>query len=144
MPTDIRIYTGSWRATIDPIRFVRVGISRSVPRGLRGYRRLSALEPGSWWRSIEDPIAWEARYQTDVLDKLDPHKTVDQLRAMSDGRDVVLCCWEASPPDRAWCHRAFVSRWLHREVGLEVHELGHEHCGCGTHHPKLPRDPFVR
>jgi hypothetical protein len=140
VPTDVLIYTGSWRAAIDPAQYLRVGISRTVPRGIRGYRRLSAIEPGPWWRSIDDPVAWEAKYHSDVLAKLDPSEIVDRLLAMSDVRHVVLCCWEASPPDQQWCHRAFVSRWLRHEVGLDVYELGHERCGCGDHHPKLPGD----
>ncbi|TIY04673.1 MAG: hypothetical protein E5V22_10415 [Mesorhizobium sp.] len=35
-----------------------------------------------------------------------------------------------------FCHRGYVSAWLHDEVGLEIYEFGRE--GCGHQHPKLP------
>jgi hypothetical protein len=41
-------------------------------------------------------------------------------------------------PDRDdnFCHRGYVSQWLHDEAGIDVCELGLE--GCGHYHPKLP------
>jgi hypothetical protein len=58
---------------------------------------------------------------------------------MSDGiKPIVLLCWEAADDLSAWCHRGHVSRWLCQTIGTEVFELGHEACGCGRAHPKLP------
>lgn len=138
MHTNIKIVTTSWRAPVDADLFLRVGISRSPPRHLRGYRTCPAMFPGPWWRSISDPSAWAARYLED-LDRLDPGKVLDDLAAMvPDGRGVALCCWEAPPPSVEWCHRGLVSFWLHSRLDLAVSELGHEHHGCGRCHPMLP------
>lgn len=135
----VQILTSSWRTPIDDSRFVRVGISRSTPRGPKGFRRYAALSPGPWFQSIEDPREWATRYETEILASLDPEKVVSDLKAMSDGvKPIVLLCWEAADTGAAdWCHRAQVSVWLHVSLGLEVLELGYEYCGCGRAHPKL-------
>ena len=132
------IFTGSWRASIDPDRFALIGISRSAPRGRVGYRKYAALQPGNWFRSIPDAAAWTTRYNDEVLGRLDPEKVVADLAAMAGDQPAVLLCWELPPPNREWCHRALVSQWLHKAMGLEVPELGFEGCGHGSEHPKLP------
>lgn len=76
-------------------------------------------------------------YYTEVLSKLDPKAVVAALAAMADGGIPTLLCWEAPPPNEAWCHRALVSAWLFDELGLAVPEFGHEALGFGWQHPKL-------
>ena len=46
------------------------------------------------------------------------------LTLMADDGILALLCWEASPPNEAWCHRALVAAWLHDELGREVCEFG--------------------
>ena len=138
MTLDHRLLTGSWRSTIDPNRYVLIGISRSSPRGRAGYRRYPALIPGQWYRDPMPDEAWAARYEAEVLGRLDPQKVLDDLSAMAGGRSAVLLCWEAQPPDPAWCRRGLVSLWLQQRLGLDVPELDHEYLGCGCRHPKLP------
>lgn len=132
------IYTGSWRAVIDPGKFASISISRSAPRGRGGFRRYAALLPGTWFRDPMPAETWAARYNEEILGRLDPAKVVGDLADLASGKPAVLLCWEAPPPDQAWCHRALVSRWLQEQLGLDVPELGHEHLGCGCRHPKLP------
>jgi hypothetical protein len=135
----VPILTSSWRTPIDDAKYQRVGISRSTPRGPAGFRRYARLSPGSWFRSIEDPVIWAERYATEVLAPLDPAKVVAELLAMSDGvKPIVLLCWEPSDASGGWCHRGQVSAWLHERMGLDVQELGREGCGCGQAHPLLP------
>jgi hypothetical protein len=89
------ISTASWRAELpdwaDP-----VGVSRGTPRGLRGYHRLRALEPGAWLRTVS-PARFLDLY-SGILDSLDPAEIFDQLAAFGDR--PVLLCWE-SESDRA-------------------------------------------
>lgn len=140
-PEQVRIVSASWRDPIDPTAFLRVSISRMSPRNLSGYRGYPRLAPGDWWRSIEDPAEWAARYETDVLDKLDPAKVVVDLMAMvPDGRTVALCCWETFEPFSGWCHRGQVAAWLHERLGLMVVEAGDPARRCGRLHPMMARD----
>lgn len=137
----IPIYTGSWRTLIDDTCYVRIGVSRSTRSVPKGFRRYAGLEPGKWFASITDPIAWSARYNAEMLDHLDAARVVADLRAMSDGKKpIVLMCWEPSDGRGGWCHRALISGWLHERLGLEVPELGRESCGCGRDHPLLPAE----
>ncbi len=74
-----KIVTSSRFAPLSP-EHIRIGISRSVPRGLaRGFRLYRRLAPGPWFRSIPDPQEWLARYRAEVLDPLDPEQTVAEL-----------------------------------------------------------------
>ncbi len=132
------LFTSSWRSRIDPDRYALIGISRSTPRGRRGFRRYMALAPPAWFRDPMDEGTWARRYETEVLAPMDAAQVLDDLGKLCDGRPAALLCWEPEPPDPAWCHRGLVSRWLHEQAGFELPELGHEHLGCGCRHPKLP------
>lgn len=144
MTGDTWLYTGSWRSPIDAERYALISISRSAPRGRRGYRHYSRLRPGSWFGDPMPAAVWAERYEAEVLGVLDPQTVVDELKAIAGDRPGVLLCWEAAPPDQAWCHRGLVSRWLQGTLGLDVPEIGHEDRGCGCRHPKLPHIPKRR
>jgi hypothetical protein len=133
-----RIFTASWRPPIDDPNYCRIGISRSTPRGQKGYRRYPKLNPGPWFRSIPDEHAWAARYQDEILSVLDPGRTVAELIDIAGGRAPVLLCWEPPEPGADFCHRGLVAAWLWDRLGLTVCELGFEREGCGWSHPKVP------
>jgi len=135
------VTTSSWISPL-PADHVRIGISRSTPRGLSGYRRYAKLYPGPWFKSCASPTEYRDRYFAEILGKLDPQQTVAALTEIAAGGIPTLVCWEGPPPAEAWCHRALVSAWLHDELGIEVRELSHP--GHGWSHPKLhPSHPDV-
>jgi hypothetical protein len=134
-----QIYTSSWQTKIDETKYCRIGISRSTPRGQKGFRRYPKLNPGPWFRSIPDEREWAKRYEGEILAPLDPQTTVDELMTMADGRVPVLLCWEPPEPGDDYCHRGLVAAWLARALKMTVCELGQESEGCGHSHPKLPR-----
>lgn len=134
-----QILTSSWQTAIDEARYCRIGISRSTPRGQKGYRRYPKLNPGPWFRSIAEEREWAKRYEDEILAPLDAQATVDELMAMADGRVPVLLCWEPPEPGDDYCHRGLVAAWLSRSLKMRVCELGQESEGCGHSHPKLPR-----
>ena len=92
------ILTASWFTPL-PDTHLRIGISRGVPRfgqiG-KGYRMYRKLQPGPWFSSLSAPGFIE-RYQTEVLDRLDPQQVVDELHALADGRVPVLAVRAAGP-----------------------------------------------
>jgi hypothetical protein len=135
------IITSSWFTPL-PAGYCRIGISRGVPRGQKGYRRYSKLNPGPWFNSVS-PVRYRQLYFAEVLDALDPEAVVSYLMELSGQQIPVLLCWEAAtPPIRQWCHRALVSAWLHDRLGLQVHEFGLEAHGFGWSHPLL--EPSLR
>jgi hypothetical protein len=117
-----------------PATMLKIGISRSVPRGYpAGYRRLRELEPGPWFNSVT-PREYHARFMLQLAD-LDAAKVVEKIERLSEGRNVALLCYESPHDPKAWCHRGQVSAWLMDELGLVVREFGAE--AFGWSHPKL-------
>lgn len=133
------IFTASWRSELPTTGVTLVSISRSSPRGRAGFRTFRQLTPPKWFRDPMPEKVWVNRYEREVLKVLDANVVVAELTAMGGGGPVLLLCWEPAPPNPDWCHRALVSRWLQREVGLAIPEFGFTSCGCGATHPKLPR-----
>jgi hypothetical protein len=117
------ISTASWRAAL-PDSATAIGISRGTPRGTGGYRRLRALEPGPWFRSVT-PARYLELY-SEILSRLDPAEIYDRLVAFSD--NPVLLCWETASDchlGRTFCHRHLVAQWLEDSLDIEVPEVGH-------------------
>ena len=128
--------TASWSARL-PKGHARIGISRGPPRGHpAGYRMYSKLAPGPWFKTV--PADEFCRRYWAQLGRLDPVQVLRDLAELANGGIPALLCFEPPPPDTAWCHRGLVAAWLHDELGIEVHEFGHEHRGGGRMHPKLP------
>lgn len=132
----MQIFTSSWFTRLPP-EILRVGISRGIPRGQpAGYRVYRRLAPGSYFNQV-GVSEYRTRFYAQ-LKELDPATVVLELEAMGEGRDVALLCFESPKKDEDWCHRGFVSEWLHRTLGIEVTEHGDENGRFGAYHPKIP------
>lgn len=59
-----------------------------------------------------------ADYRRLVLDNLDPHEVVSNLKNRAGYKDVALVCYEKSGD---FCHRNLVAEWL-RNAGYDVEE----------------------
>lgn len=128
----MQIVTSSFFTHLPP-QFVPISIARWAPHRCRGIPTMRELSPGDWFKSV-DADEYRRRY-LEQLDHLDPREAVRKIEALSAGRPAALLCWER-PRDSNFCHRAYVSQWLHDEAGIDVYELGLP--GCGHYHPKLP------
>jgi hypothetical protein len=127
------IRTASWFAKLPPDA-TPVGISRGVPRGRAGYRRLRELEPGEWFKSVP-PERYLALYR-EILERLDPAAIRDRLLAF--GSKPMLPCFEHADDIHSgakWCHRHIVATWLEDTLGIAVPELAH---------PRLDRFAYLR
>jgi hypothetical protein len=135
--TDSILKTGSWFSVI-PDDHSKIGISRGVPRrGVGpGYRLYKRLAPGPWFHSV-DLDEYRNRYQTEVLDQLDPVRVRDDLLRLADGRIAVLCCFEKVGPGM-WCHRAMAAQWLAQALEISVPEIGQENLPIDCR-PLLPQ-----
>jgi hypothetical protein len=132
------IKTGSWFGELPPDH-IRIGISRGVPRRMvPGYRMFRALAPGPWFNSLSTE-AFIERYQTEVLDRLDPLQVLDRIQRLADARIPVLCCFERVGGPQ-WCHRSQAASWLAQSLGIGVQELGYEDQAL---HPLRPPETLV-
>ena len=86
----VTIATSSWFANLDPAKYTRIGISRGVPRGMRGgYKRYIKLNPGPWFNSVS-PERYVEMYQPEILTPLNPQNVVEELAKLADGRVPAL------------------------------------------------------
>lgn len=136
------IVTSSFSTKLPP-SFARICIARGAPRWEPSILRYAPLAPGKWYKTV-DEIEYRKLYFGEILGKLDPNKVVEDLKAKGLGRPVAILCWEAPQKWEDWCHRGYVSQWLHSEIGLEVPEYGMEEHGIGVAHPKIPKRYRVR
>jgi hypothetical protein len=134
------IKTSSWFTKL-PADHCRIGISRGTPSAQKApYRNYRQLTPGPWFKTCATPQEYVRLYYTEVLSKLDPMSVVAALAAMADGGIPTLLCWEAPPPNEAWCHRALVSASQVTSIwgGLYNYALGAQHAsqreGDGQRH----------
>lgn len=133
----MKLVTSCWYTKL-PDDYCRIGISRGVPRGQpAGYRRYRPLFPGPWYASVNNE-EYVHLYRSEVLSRLDPRTTVDEILKLAGERIPALLCFERPEPGDDFCHRALVSCWLHETLALEVLEYGLVHEGFGQTHPKLP------
>lgn len=128
----MQIVTSSFFTKLPP-QFALISIARWAPHRLREIPTLRELTPGEWFKSV-DVDEYRRRY-LDQLARLDPGETIRRIEDLACGRPAALLCWER-PRDANFCHRGYVSAWLHDEAGLDVYEFDLE--GCGHLHPKLP------
>lgn len=118
------IYT-SYFARIKQIEsggFIPIGICAKPPYWFDGlnYTPLApSFECLELYKRNKDVLAYTQRYNTEVLDKLDPVQVVNELQNMAKGRAFVLVCFE-KPSD--FCHRQLVASWL-RGHGYACEEL---------------------
>ena len=114
---DVLIYTSSWFTPL-PLDFVKIGISRGVPRNQPpGYRRIHSLEPGPWFRVVS-PEAYHELYMTQLA-KLDAAAILREIAQLGQAADrVALVCYESPTDPDAWCHRGQVAAWLSDELIL--------------------------
>lgn len=115
----MRIYTGYY-GNMKAYRGMQcVGISLGVPRWLKDeVPNCRALNPAPWMLRLE-----RAPY-TEVYNKLlserNPQDILAFLTNASNGKDVVLLCYEKP---NEFCHRQLVAEWLTAETGNEVIEF---------------------
>ncbi|EPT5086711.1 hypothetical protein ACVUCS_003656 [Salmonella enterica subsp. enterica] len=97
----------------------RISIARYAPRNTpAGYHTFRKLAPGDWFNSVSTSRYIEL-YERDILAKLNPEQTWNELHLLTGNVEPVLLCWE-KPGE--FCHRQLVARWFRRELGISVEE----------------------
>ena len=105
--------------------YIRIGISRGVPRGMpAGFKMYRKLAPGPWFNSVSAE-EYHRLYHDEILGQLHPRVVAEELTAMARDRVPVLTCFEQSGRG-LWCHRAMVAAWLAEGLGHAIPEIGYE------------------
>ena len=95
-----------------------ISIAGKCPDFYKG-REYKTLAPKYWffkkYKKDGDEEFYTKQYYKEVLNKLDPKKTYEEL-----GENAILLCWEA--PDK-FCHRHIVAKWISLSLGIEIKEI---------------------
>lgn len=105
-----------------PKNVFKITISRTSPIEHIGptYKNLIPTQMDLFaYRVNHDDALYAKNYKEHVLSKLNPGDVVKDLYDLSDGRDVVLLCYEKPPK---FCHRQIVAKWLN-DAGYPCAEL---------------------
>lgn len=113
----MKIYTGYYRNMRAYHGMTCVAISLSVPRWLNAsLPNCRVLNPKPYMLHMEQE-QYTVAYNR-ILDSLSPRQIVEFLEGVSEGKDVVLLCYE-NPG--YFCHRQLVAAWLNKN-GISVEE----------------------
>ncbi len=103
---------------IDPNNEDIVSICGKPPDWFKG-REYKKLAPQYWffkkYKEDGDEDAYTKSYKEEILDKLDPKETYNDL-----GKNAILCCWE---PYNKFCHRHLVAKWLMKSLNIKIREI---------------------
>ena len=107
------IYTGYFGGLHRvPLDVVPISICGKAPDWYKGaqYKKL-APKYAFWlvWKENHDNDYYIREFNAQVLDRLDKQKVLAELNTLSEGKSIILLCYER-PED--FCHRHLVADWL--------------------------------
>ena len=105
---------------------VPVGISAGFPRFSLGYKIATSirnLAPSATLRKVEDRETFEAAYRKQL--EAVGVKTIRQFfdSLTTEGKSIVLLCFEDVRKEENWCHRIIFARWWKEKTGETIEEL---------------------
>lgn len=104
---------------------VPIAICAKLPRGYNGlqYKKLAPkYETLTNYKNDGDWERYDEEYTRTILDQLNPDAVINDLRKLSQGKDIALVCYEK---DQKECHRGLVAEWL-KQSGYSCSEYGSE------------------
>jgi len=103
---------------IDTTKYNPIAICLKPPYWFEG-QNLKAIAPTYHTFILKDEFEYTLSFK-EQLKQLEAKEIYSILQSLSDGKDVVLLCYE-KPND--FCHRHLVAEWLNAELDLDIKEL---------------------
>lgn len=115
----MKIYTSYYNNKSIPKNIKKIGIVRIPPKWI-DIQNYNKLAPSYGLLKLEEVTQgkWAELFLTE-LSKLDPQEVLKDLEKLSEGKDIVLLCYE-KPGE--FCHRHIVADWLGMELGIKINE----------------------
>ena len=119
------IFTSSFSVSrgLDPSKYLVVSISRFPPKWFRGVMCFEFAPSSQLLFDYKDGMPeclYSYRYRSEVLERGDVHKVFEHLAVLSQGRDIVLCCFESA---EKFCHRHLLAGYVKEVWGYSINEL---------------------
>lgn len=117
----MKIYTSYFAngAKLKKAGIQMIGIALFPPKWFGGSSIPYVAPTWSILHNSKGSEEYTLRFKSEVLAKRDPQTFLKMIEAMSQGKDVALCCFE-KPGD--FCHRHIVAEWMKETLGIEVSE----------------------
>ena len=93
----------------------------SIARFNRWYNGAKMMDLAPTAAMIHDPEDIYTPKFASILANLSAEETFKKLETLSEGKDIVLLCYEKVGD---FCHRHLVANWLTQNLGIEIKELG--------------------
>lgn len=109
--------------SLDTSRYLVVAISRYVPKGYSGVRELRFAPSRQLLMSYKKGLSTDIYTQlffNELRNKESVYSVFKDLARLSNGRDIVLCCYE-KPGD--FCHRRLIADFVLSNWNYEIKEL---------------------
>lgn len=105
-----------------PDNLCPISISLTQPKGLNYLMRFTLFMP-TWgilneFKKTGDTEKYSREFREQILNNNSQKEVVEHLYSLSQGKDIVLLCYES--PEK-FCHRHLVAEWL-RQGGFECKE----------------------
>lgn len=119
----MKIYT-SYFGNLEkiPKEIVPIAICLKLPKFYDGkvYQKIAPTAGIlSRWKVNEDEEEYEVDYKRWVLDKHTQEEIYEEIKGLSEGKDVALLCYEKP---RDFCHRHLFAEWM-KNKGYDVKEF---------------------
>lgn len=104
-----------------PKSVIPISISRGTPSWYFGKTCISLAPLWETVKKYKDGGSWEdytEEFYSTVLNNRDQHEILNELMQKSEGKDVVLLCYEKYSDN---CHRHLVAEWF-RKAGIDCRE----------------------
>lgn len=101
------------------VKMICVAIGK--PRFLIGVPQLLNVCPTRYMISGACSHDEYLRLYDRILAGQDANMVIEQIKILSGGKDVALCCYE-KPGD--FCHRHILAEWITKNTGIKVTEFG--------------------
>jgi len=123
----MKIYTSRYHNKIIASgKYVPIGISQGHARFLKYTPTyLKALAPSWAMVKMTDKEAYQRAYFK-LLDSIGIERVRQMLAEVSDGKPVVLLCFEDLRKPDLWCHRTMFAEWYEMQTGQKIVELPEE------------------
>ena len=106
-------------------RYVKVAITVGMPKFKLQYElagRIKSLAPWSLMK-VNDRQEFTRKY-FEILDRIGVTRILAEIKKYeSNGKEIVLLCYEDVSGGRNWCHRLVFAEWWLQKTGEVVEEL---------------------
>ena len=109
--------------SLDNSKYLVVAISRYVPRGYSGVRELRFAPSRQLLMSYKKGLSSKLYTQlffNELGSKIRVYSVFKDLASLSNGRDLVLCCYEKAGD---FCHRRLIADFVLTHWNYDIKEL---------------------